>query len=119
LDSVYARRVCELIAGILLTDGEFHPSENDLLVRMFQGFGIPMEREVVLSPTLTGTAAAKAISELPDEVQQAALELLIDAAIADGKVVPTEQQYLEEVAEAMDITKEQLEEKITDRLLKM
>ena len=43
--------------------------------------------------------------------------LLIDAAVVDGKVLPSEQAFLEKVAAAVQLTNEELDELIADRLM--
>jgi uncharacterized tellurite resistance protein B-like protein len=117
LDPAFALRVCELIAGIILTDGDLHPAENELLGRLLRDLKISDGPETVLSPTFTRGQAVQAIRDLPPEVRQEALERLIDAAIIDGKVVPAEQKYLDAVARAMGVRQDDLDERVTQRLL--
>ncbi len=117
MDEPIARRVCELIAGLLLTDKQFHPAESSFLLRVFTGLGVPADRDAVLTPTISAAEAAESIAELSPEVREATLELLIHAAIIDGKVVPHEQKYLTAVAEAMGIGAEELDARLTKRML--
>lgn len=117
MDQQIAQKVCGLVAGIVQTDGEFHPSEKALLERVMKTFGLAPEGEEISLPVVAGSEAAKAMSELSEAIRSEALELLIDAAIVDGKVVPAEQEYLAEVAKVLGIGEEQLEGRIADRLL--
>lgn len=117
MDPQYARKVCQLVAGIIETDDDRHPAEGSLLRRIMARLGLSAHGDAELVPTLEGSDAAKAIAELPEQVRNQALELLIDAAIVDGKVVPAEQRYLEAVAAAMGANKSELDRRIEQRLL--
>ena len=118
MDQAIALRVCELIAGIILTDGDLHPAENELLGRLLRELQISDGPETALCPAITRGEAVQAIRDLPPEVRQEALERLIDAAIIDGKVVPAEQKYLDAVARAMGVRQDDLDERVTQRLLR-
>ena len=111
-----ARKVCELVAGISETDGEFHLDEGALLRRVMTRLGLSAHGDTPIMPTLKGADAARAMGELPDEVRFEAFELLIDAAIVDGRVVPAERQYLEAVAAALGADAAQLERQLQQRL---
>jgi tellurite resistance protein len=111
-----ARKVCELVAGISETDGEFHLDEGALLRRVMTRLGLSAHGDEPIMPTLKGEDAARAIGALPEAVRFEAFELLIDAAIVDGRVVPAERQYLEAVASALGATPAQLERQLEQRL---
>lgn len=113
-----AHRVCELIAGVIATDGEIHPAESAFLGKLLIALRAGIEPVTELEPTLKGPAAAAALQELPEDVRHEAFELLLAAAIVDGKVVPAEQTFLQDVATAMGIGAAELEERIAERLLK-
>jgi uncharacterized tellurite resistance protein B-like protein len=117
VDPQYAKKVCELVAGIIETDDDLHPAEGSLLRRVMTRLGLSAHGDDAVVPTLKGSEAAKAIGELPEEVRSQALEMLIDAAIVDGKVVPAEQEYLEAVGNAMGADKAELDRRIEQRLL--
>jgi len=117
LEPAHARRVCELISGIILTDGDLHPAENELLVRLLSRFGVSRSVETMISPAIRREEAVRAIKELPAEVREEALDGLIEAAIVDGKVVPDEQRYLDAVARAMGVAQDVLDDRVTQRLL--
>lgn len=112
-----AHRVCELIAGVLAVDGEIHPAESDFFGRILVALRQDIDPVDEIEPTLKGADAAKELGALPDDVRNEAFELLLAAAIVDGKVVPKEQRYLQTVAAAMGVSAEELEERLTDRLL--
>jgi uncharacterized tellurite resistance protein B-like protein len=112
-----AHRVSELIAGVIATDGEIHPSEAKFLRRILVALRQDIDPVAELEPTLKGPAAAEALKDLPEDVRYEAFELLLAAAIVDGKVVPAEQRFLEAVADALGMGHDELEERISDRLL--
>ena len=118
MDSSYAQRVCELVAGIIFTDGELHAAENRLLARLIKELGLGTTPETVLAPTIAREEAVAAIRDLPAAVREEVLVLLVDAAVVDGKVVPSEQRYLDAVAKAMGVEQHVLDERITERLAK-
>jgi uncharacterized tellurite resistance protein B-like protein len=112
------RRVCELVAGIIATDREFHPDELQFLLRTFRTFGIATGADdEAVSPTTTTFEAAKAMSELPLDVREEAMDLLVDTAVCDGKVVPAERAFLFAVARAAGIDEDRIDERIADELL--
>jgi len=111
-----ARKVCELVAGLTDTDDERDPSETTLLRRIMTRLGLSAHGDSRLIPTLKGAEAARAMAELPEDVRYEALELLIEAAIVDGKVVPAEHRYLAEVARALGMPEQQIEQRVADRL---
>ena len=40
MDFVTRRKVCELVAGIIATDQELHPSELTFMLKTFETFGV-------------------------------------------------------------------------------
>ena len=111
------RRVCELVLGVIATDNELHPAEFQFIVKVFDSFGISQGKaEEVIAPTVRGFEAAKAIKELPAEVRQETLTLLIESAVADGKVVGSERKFLHEVGRAVDVSSEDIDVRVAAAL---
>jgi uncharacterized tellurite resistance protein B-like protein len=117
VDPRHARKIGQLVAGIIVTDDELHPAEESLHRRIAARLGLSTHGEGVVEPAPDAADAAALVADLPEEVRAEALELIIDAAIVDGKVVPAEQRYIEEVATAMGIDADTVEEHITNRLI--
>lgn len=117
MDKDIARKICELLAGILVADGQLHPTESALFDRVLKALGMVEGPGAEIAPTLTGEAAAQAMAELPKAARLDALDLLIDGAIVDGKVLPSEQEYLSAVASALGMGVDELDERVADRLL--
>lgn len=111
------REVVDLVAGIIATDDEFHPDELRFLAKVFERFGVAKSGDTeVVSPTKRSGEAAKAMRALPPELQEQAMSLLIESAIADGKVVVAEHNYLLAVARAAGIEDSELDARVEKAL---
>jgi uncharacterized tellurite resistance protein B-like protein len=111
-----ARRVCQLVAGIVVTDEDLDPSEEAFVGRMLKKFGMDESEREVIFPLVDGEEAALAIRDLPQDTQQEAFALLIEAAAADGKIAPEERDYLAKVAEAIGIASEEIDKRLNAAL---
>ena len=111
------RRVCELVFGLIATDDELHPSEFRFMVKVFASFGVSQtDEEEVIAPTVRAFEAAKAMRQLPEEVHDETIELLVAAAVADGKVVEAEREFLRGVAGAIDLSVEAIDARLAKAL---
>jgi uncharacterized tellurite resistance protein B-like protein len=115
-DEKVRRRLCELIAGILVADDDLDPAEHDFIERVYARFELPAEARRRLFPIVDAGDAAAALRALPESARVYALRMLVEAAAADGKVVPRERRYLETAAEALGIAPEELEARIAAEL---
>ena len=117
MNNRHVREVVDLVAGIIATDDEFHPDELRFLLKVFKRFGIAESGDTeVVRPTKRSGEAAKAMRELPPELQQEAMTLLIDCAIADGKVVLAERNFLLAVARAAGVDESDLDARVNKAL---
>jgi uncharacterized tellurite resistance protein B-like protein len=91
--------VCRLVAGLVVSDDDLSPEEDAFIDRMLRRFAID-DRSVIF-PIVDRSEAASAVRALPLAVRDEALGLLIEAAVADGKVMDEERSYVHTVAEAM------------------
>ena len=112
------KKICQLIAGIVITDEDLDPAEEAFVQRMLKRFGIDADQRDVIFPLVDGDEAAETMRELPPDVQQDAFEFLVEAAVADGKVVPEERDYLGAVAMALGKADAEVEELIVKALSK-
>ena len=101
MDENLRRKLCQLIAGIVVADDDLDPAESAFIDRMLVRFGIPPDDRDIIFPIVNPDEAVARVHELPLEIQGEALELLVQAAAADGKIVPEERAYLKAVARAM------------------
>jgi uncharacterized tellurite resistance protein B-like protein len=101
VDEIQKRKLCQLIAGIVVADDDLAPAESAFLDRVLGGFGIaPAERDIIF-PIVDTEEAVREVGKMPADVQTETLDLLVQAATADGKVVPAERDYLKAVVKAM------------------
>ncbi len=103
MDEELRTRVCRLVAGIVVSDDDLDEKEDVFIDRLLKEFDIPLDQRATIFPIIDRDEAAAEIKTLPAEVQTRALELLIRAAAADGKVAAEEAAYLDTVADALGI----------------
>jgi hypothetical protein len=61
-------------------------------------------------------AAAKEFRSLPRSVQLEAFELLLDAVVADGKIVKQEREYVALVGKEIGVGPEAIEDRLSERM---
>jgi uncharacterized tellurite resistance protein B-like protein len=116
MDAELARRICRLIAGIVVSDEDLAPKEDEFVDRMLVRFGIPVAERECIFPIIDASDAATAMRSLPAENQREAFALLVEAAVADGSVAPEELTYLETVAEVIGLSKDDLSDRLSQAL---
>lgn len=116
MDDSMRRKVCQLIAGIVITDEDLDPQEEAFVERMLIKFGLDASERDVIYPLVDGEEAAETMRSLPPDIQSQAFQLLIEAAVADGKVVTEEREYLGAVALALGMAEKELERRVADEL---
>jgi uncharacterized tellurite resistance protein B-like protein len=116
MDDEMRRKLCQLVAGIVITDEDLDPREEAFVERMLTSFGLDPDSREAIFPLVDAAEAAKAIVGLPSDVQQEALGLLIQAAAADGRVVSEELEYLRVVGNAMGVSAEEIERRVQESL---
>jgi uncharacterized tellurite resistance protein B-like protein len=118
MDENMRRNVCRLIAGIVVSDEDLSPQEDAFVDRMLERFGIPRSEREVIFPIIDSSEAATAVLELPADVRQEAFGLLIEAAATDGSIAPEELGYLETVADAIQVSRDELSDRLSEALKK-
>lgn len=116
MDDVLRRKVCRLIAGIVVSDEDLSPQEDAFVDRMLERFGIPKEEREVIFPIVDATEAADAMRELPADFRLEAFGLLVEAAAADGSIAPEELGYLEAVSDVVGVSRDALSDKLAEAL---
>jgi len=101
VDAELRTTVCRLVAGLVVSDDDFSPEEEAFIERMLARFGI--EDRALIFPIVDRSEAAENVRSLPAAVQEEALAALVEASVADGKVVDEERGYLLAVGEAMGL----------------
>lgn len=116
MDEAQSRRICQLIAGIVVSDEDLAPQEDAFVDKMLARFGIPVEQREVIFPIIDSDEAADSMKELPPDLQQEAFALLVEAAAADGSIAPEELTYLEAVASVVGVSKDELSDRLSEAL---
>ncbi|HEX9295791.1 MAG TPA: hypothetical protein VF881_08145 [Polyangiaceae bacterium] len=116
MDKELRRKICRLIAGLVVADDDLKPEEEAFLDRLLATFSIPPSERDSIFPIIDRSEAAQMIRELPKDAQATALSLLIEATAADGIVAPEEQAYLEAVAAEVGVSGAELEKRIALQL---
>jgi uncharacterized tellurite resistance protein B-like protein len=118
MDETVARRVCRLIAGIVVSDDDLAPKEEAFVDRMLVRFGIPVEEREVVFPIIDEGEAVEAVRSLEPAVREEAFNLLIEAAAVDGSIEPEELSYLEAVSDVVGVSRDDLSERLAQALAK-
>lgn len=116
MDVELRHNVCRLIAGLVVSDDDFAPEEEAFIERMLARFGVG-DREAIF-PIIDRSEAAARMHELPQAVRDEALTWLIDAAVADGKVVDEERDYLHTVGDVVGVDAATLDRRLEAALAK-
>lgn len=101
MDLKLRESLCQLIAGIIVSDDLVEPEEEAFIDRMLAKFQI--EDRATIFPIIDRAEAGAKMRELPPEVQQEAFARLLEAAVADGTVVLEERAYLYAVGEVLGL----------------
>lgn len=109
MDEESGRRVCELIAGVLCSDGKMSPDELTFLKRVMERCGI--ETDTALMPSYRADVLSE-LAQLPEKLRKEMLDLMIAAAVADGKVVPSERELIDLVAKEMGVDADDVNDRI-------
>lgn len=116
MDLSTRQKICQLVAGIVITDDILDEKEEAFVDRMIAKFGLESANRDVIFPLVDGKEAAEEIQLLPKDVQEQAFGLLIEAAAADGEVVPEERAYLQSVADAIGVGADEVERRLAAQL---
>jgi uncharacterized tellurite resistance protein B-like protein len=116
VDKELRTNICRLIAGLVVTDDDLDPTEEAFLDKLLAKFEIPASERDAIFPIIDRDEAAQTIRALPADAQKAALELLIEATVADGIVKQEERDYLDVVALELGVAGSELERRIAAQL---
>jgi len=116
VDQKMRREICRLIAGLVVADDDLTPPEEAFLDRVLEKFQIPQSERDSIFPIIDQAEAAETIRRLPQEAQNAALALLLEATAADGVVAPEERVYLGAVAQGLGMSEVELDRRIAQQM---
>jgi uncharacterized tellurite resistance protein B-like protein len=94
---------CLLVSKVLVADGMMHDEEREFLAAMMERLGLtPDEQKRVIN--LEGLDAAEPIvTNLAEDERREIVELLVDAASADGRLSPHEMATVKRVSKALGL----------------
>jgi uncharacterized tellurite resistance protein B-like protein len=118
MDETIRRKVCRLIAGIVVSDEDLSPQEDEFVDRMLDRFGIPRAEREVIFPIIDASEAAQAMKELDEDLRTEAFGLLVEAAAVDGSIAPEELGYLEAVADVAGVSRDALSDRLSEAIVK-
>lgn len=116
MDQATRQKICQLVAGIVITDDILDPKEEAFVDRMIATFGLSDTNRDVIFPLVDGKEAAEEMRQLSQEARDEAFRLLIEAAAIDGSIEPEERAYLKTVAEAIGVSEEETERRLAKQL---
>lgn len=116
MDVEERHKVCQLIEAVIGADGVVADAERAFLQRIVQRFGLPERTsDAPLGAADYGRTTAT-LRTLAKDAQPRVMALLVEAAVADGKVDPEERALLLASAASLGIEATALEERIQWRL---
>lgn len=113
MDIEQREKVVQLIEAVIAADGVIAESERQFLQRVIERFGLADRDRIALSAP--GHCVAT-LRSLPPDVQAGVMGLLVEAAVADGRISPEERAMLLAAAASLGIEAQALEERIARRL---
>jgi uncharacterized tellurite resistance protein B-like protein len=116
MDEQTRRKLCQIIAGIVVVDDDLDPAEDKFVDNLLKRFGLPEEERDALFPIMDAEEAAKELLGQSKEVQAESFDLLVEAAAADKKLAAEERTFLEKVADVLGVPRSELEAKVASAL---
>jgi uncharacterized tellurite resistance protein B-like protein len=109
-------KVCDLIEAVVAADGVVSDVERAFLRRVVERFGLSdVDRaDRVMTSDLGRTTST--LRTLPADAQAKVMALLVEAAVADGRIEPEERALLLASAASLGIEAGTLEDRIARRL---
>ncbi len=116
MDEPTRRKICQLVAGIIIADDILTDKEEAFVDRMIKSFEIDDPKRESIFPIVDHAEAAEQIKELPKSAQDETLRLLIEAACVDGEIQPEERAYLDAIAAVLAVPEGELERRLASQL---
>ena len=108
--------IVQLVVTMVTRDRVLEENEHRMLNRILVRLGLSVHEVDDILPLEDLGEAAERFRRLPEESRAATLEMLVEAALADGEVVEAERELLVVIAEAMGVDREQTEAAVARRL---
>ncbi|MEN9577574.1 MAG: hypothetical protein RJA70_583 [Pseudomonadota bacterium] len=112
MDEEMKRLVCRMVAGLVASDEDFDDSERAFLDKVLTQFEVPEDEWGAIFPLVEPEEAATAMRSLDTDTQRVTFELLMEGALADGKIAPEEATYLRLIGEAIGMDAASLDARV-------
>lgn len=112
MDIETRRRVCRLIAGVVVVDDDLDDAENAFLDALLARFSLTSDEREALFPIVDGDEAARELKTLAEDQREEVLGLLISAVAADRRYVAEEKAYLHKVGAAMGLPADEVDARV-------
>ena len=107
MEAGLTRRICQLIAGLVVSDGELEKREEAFLMKVFDALELPVDERASIKP-ISAKEAAREIADMEASDRETALNLLLKAAWVDDAIEAREHDYLQAIARAMGMDDDEL-----------
>ena len=107
------KRICQLIAGLVVVDDVLDDTEEAFVNAMLAHFGLSPEDRSVLFPIVNPEEARQELAKLPSDLREQAFAWLVQAAAADKRFADEERDYLNRVGAGMALSPTEIEERVT------
>ncbi len=114
MDEDTRRKVCRLIAGIVVVDDDLDETEDRFIDRMLVQFSLSSEERDALFPIMDSKEAADEFRSLAPDVRFQALDLLLQAAAVDGRYAEEEKKYLHAVSDVVGISADEIDKRVME-----
>ena len=104
MDNDTRRRLCRLIAGIVVVDNDLDDAESRFVDHMLARFGLSPDERDALFPIIDAGEAAEELKTLAPPLQHEAFALLVEAATLDRRYADEEKDYLYKVGAVINLS---------------
>lgn len=92
---------CLLVSKVLVADGMMSDDERGFLTNMMTKLGLSEDEKKSVIELENWDAAEPIVNALPEDERREIIELLVDAASADGRLSPHEMATVKKVSAAL------------------
>ena len=94
---------CLLVSKVLVADGMMSDDEREFLAGMMERLGLTADEKRSVIELENWDAAEPIVTKLSEEERRELVELLVDAASADGRLSPHEMATVQRVSKALGL----------------
>ena len=112
MDDSTRRKICRLVAGLVVADDDLDATEDAVVDNMLRLFGLDPDDREWLFPIVDPAEAAQELSSMARDVQSEAFEMLVRAAAADKRYAREERDYLVSAGKVLGLAPEDIEKRV-------